>query len=81
MKVLQLLVVYRLIDPGSEFRLHCKWFDKSAMAELMEEDFGVAEKDHFYRCLDDFWNTKCLISTFAGPLARSLSGEVRSVAL
>src|SRR5216683_122369 len=30
-KVLQLLVVNRLIDPGSEFRVHRQWFDQSAM--------------------------------------------------
>src|SRR5713101_7830429 len=43
-KVLQLLVVNRLIDPGSEFRVHRQWFDQSAMAELLEADFAVAEK-------------------------------------
>ena len=42
----------RLIDPGSEFRLHRQWFDQSAMAELLEVDFAVAEKDRLYRCLD-----------------------------
>lgn len=51
-KVLQLLVVNRLIDPGSEFRVHRQWFDQSAMAELMQTDFAVAEKDRLYRCLD-----------------------------
>jgi transposase len=51
-KVLQLLVVNRLIDPGSEFRVHRQWFDQSAMGELLEADFSVAEKDRLYRCLD-----------------------------
>ena len=51
-KVLELLVVNRLIDPGSEFRVHRQWFDRSAMAELLEVDFAVAEKDRLYRCLD-----------------------------
>jgi len=51
-KVLRLLVVNRLIDPGSEFRLHRQWYDQSAMAELLEVDFAVAEKDRLYRCLD-----------------------------
>lgn len=51
-KVLQLLVVNRLIDPGSEFRVHRQWFDQSAMAELLQSDFAVAEKDRLYRCLD-----------------------------
>jgi transposase len=51
-KVLRLLVVNRLIDPGSEFRVHRQWFDQSAMGELLAEDFAVAEKDRLYRCLD-----------------------------
>ena len=44
-KVLRRLVVNRLIDPGSEFRVHRHWFDRSAMGELLGEDFAVAEKD------------------------------------
>ena len=51
-KVLQLLVVNRLIEPGSEFRLHRHWFLSSAMDELLNADFIVAEKDRLYRCLD-----------------------------
>lgn len=51
-KVLQLLVVNRLIDPGSEFRVHRQWFLQSAMDELLSVDFVVAEKDRLYRCLD-----------------------------
>jgi transposase len=51
-KVLQLLVVNRLLDPGSEFRVHRQWFVSSAMDELLQSDFGVAEKDRLYRCLD-----------------------------
>ena len=51
-KVLRLLVINRLIDPGSEFRVHRQWFDGSAMGELLGEDFAVAEKDRLYRCLD-----------------------------
>lgn len=51
-KVLQLLVVNRVIEPGSEFRLHRHWFLSSAMDELLNTDFIVAEKDRLYRCLD-----------------------------
>jgi len=51
-KVLQLLVVHRLLEPGSEFHLHRQWFDSSAMDELLQTDFAVAEKDRLYRCLD-----------------------------
>jgi len=51
-KVLRLLVVNRLLEPGSEFRVHRQWFDQTAMAELLGTDFAVAEKDRLYRCLD-----------------------------
>jgi transposase len=51
-KVLRLLVVNRLLDPGSEFHVHRQWFVDSAMDELLETDFAVAEKDRLYRCLD-----------------------------
>jgi transposase len=51
-KVLQLLVVNRLLEPGSEFRVHRHWFVESAMDELLEADFAVAGKDRLYRCLD-----------------------------
>ena len=51
-KVLRLLVVNRLLDPGSEFRVHRQWYVDSAMDELLETSFSVAEKDRLYRCLD-----------------------------
>jgi transposase len=50
--VLQTLVIYRLIDPGSEWRLHRQWFHDSALADLLNEDFSLVEKDTLYRCLD-----------------------------
>ena len=52
LKVLKTLVAYRLIDPGSEWRLHREWFDASAMADLLDSDFALAEKNTLYRCLD-----------------------------
>jgi transposase len=51
-KVLRLLVVNRLLDPGSEFRVHRQWYVDSAMDQLLDSDFAVAEKDRLYRCLD-----------------------------
>ena len=50
--ILQTLVCYRLIDPGSEWRLHRLWFDQSAMGDLLSEDYSVVEKNALYRCLD-----------------------------
>lgn len=52
LNVLKTLVCYRLIDPGSEWRLHRYWFDHSAMADLLGEDFRIAQKDTLYRCHD-----------------------------
>jgi len=50
--IVQTLVCYRLIDPGSEWRLHRQWFEQSAMADLLGGDFALAEKNALYRCLD-----------------------------
>jgi len=50
--VLMVLVAYRLIAPGSEWRLHREWYQRSAMGDLLGEDFAVAAKDTLYRCLD-----------------------------
>jgi hypothetical protein len=50
--ILQTLVCYRLIDPGSEWRLHRQWFEQSAMADLLGADYGLVEKNGLYRCLD-----------------------------
>ena len=52
LNVLKTLVCYRLIDPGSEWRLHRQWFAQSAMGDLLGEDFSVAQSDTLYRCLD-----------------------------
>ena len=50
--MLQTLVCYGLIDPGSEWRLHRQWFEQSAMGVLLDEDFWLLEKNALYRCLD-----------------------------
>jgi transposase len=50
--ILQTLVCYRLIDPGSEWRLHRLWFEQSALGDLLGQDFGLVEKNALYRTLD-----------------------------
>jgi len=50
--ILQTLCAYRLIDPGSEWRLHKQWFEASAMADLLGEDFSLAEIHKLYECHD-----------------------------
>ena len=52
LNVFKTLVCYRLIDPGSEWRLHRHWYDQSAMADLLGEDFALVQSDKLYRCLD-----------------------------
>ena len=51
-KVLELLTVRQLVDPGSKWHLHRRWFLNSAMDELLDEDFAVAAKNRLYECLD-----------------------------
>ena len=48
--VLQTLVTYRLLAPGSEWKLHRQWFEATAMADLMGGDFGLAESHKLYEC-------------------------------
>jgi hypothetical protein len=56
--VLQTLVSYRLIDPGSEWRLHREWFDQGAMPDLLGADYRLAADDTRYRCLDQLTRHK-----------------------
>src|ERR1700750_3481524 len=51
-QVLFALVVSRLLAPGSEWRLHREWFQRSAVADLLGEDAGLAEIHKLYRCHD-----------------------------
>ena len=52
LNVLKTLVGYRLIDPGSEWRLHREWFRNSGMGDLLGEDLELVQDDKLYRCLD-----------------------------
>src|SRR3979409_2117945 len=51
-QILQVLATYRLIAPGSEWRLHREWYGNSAMADLLGADFGLAEEHKLYACHD-----------------------------
>jgi len=50
--ILQTITIYRLLSPGSEWRLHRHWFDQSAMADLLGGDFSLAEIHRLYECHD-----------------------------
>ncbi len=51
-KVLRILVIYRLLAPGSEWRLHRHWFGTTALADLLGVDARAAQDDTLYRCHD-----------------------------
>jgi transposase len=51
-EVLLVLVAYRLIAPGSEWRLHRQWFGQSALADLLSGDASLADPHKLYDCHD-----------------------------
>ncbi len=50
--ILETLVCYRLIAPGSEWKLHRQWFEQSAMGDLLGHDYSLVEKNALYRAHD-----------------------------
>jgi len=50
--IVQALCCYRLIDPGSEWRLHRHWYETSAMPDLLGVGFELVEIHKLYECLD-----------------------------
>jgi hypothetical protein len=44
-KVLRVLTLYRLLSPGSEWRLHRHWFGTTALADLLGVDERLAQDD------------------------------------
>ena len=65
-KILRILVIYRLLAPGSEWRLHRHWFGKTALADLLGVDARAAQDDTLYRCHD-----------YVLPLKEELFGHLR----
>ena len=51
-QVLFVLVAYRLLSPGSEWRLHRHWFEHSALRDLLGADDGLADIHTLYACHD-----------------------------
>ena len=49
--VLLVLVVYRLLSPGSEWRLHREWYGRSALSDLLDMD-EVIDDHALYDCHD-----------------------------
>ncbi len=70
--VLKTLACYRLLDPGSEWRLHRHWYHHSAMGDLLGEDFSVAHSHTLYRCLDKLLVHKEALFSYLQDRWRSL---------
>ena len=51
-QVLLVLVAYRLLSPGSEWRLHRHWFEHSALGDLLGADSALADIHTLYACHD-----------------------------
>jgi hypothetical protein len=62
-KVLRLLTLYRLLSPGSEWRLHRHWFGATALADLLDVDERAAQDDTLYRGLDGLLTHKDALFT------------------
>jgi Transposase DDE domain len=50
-EVLLILVVYRLLSPGSEWRLHREWYQRSALPDLLGTDSAI-DSHVLYDCHD-----------------------------
>jgi transposase len=79
--ILQTLVCYRLLDPGSEWRLHRLWFEQSAMGDLPGRDFSLVEKNALYRTLDRLLEHKPALFSHLQERWRDLFGAKFDVLL
>ena len=70
--VLKILVSYRLIDPGSEWRLHREWYHRSAMRDLLGRTGDTVELQSLYRCLDKLLEHKRGLFSFLTERWRDL---------
>ena len=51
LSVFKAIVLYRLTDPGSEWRMHREWYDRTAVRDLLG-DGCFTSKSTLYSCLD-----------------------------
>jgi hypothetical protein len=80
-QVLAVLTVYRLLAPGSEWRLHRQWFESSALADLLGVDFSVADPHKLYGCHDQILAHKSALFSHLVQRWRDLFGAEFDVLL
>ena len=73
LNVLKTLVAYRLIDPGSEWRLHRQWYDRSAMGDLLGEDFTWCRRTICIAASTSCWRTRPICSASCNSAGRPCS--------
>ena len=80
-KVVELLAVTRLCAPGSELSVHERWFDRTAMEQLLDCGPEVAGKDRLYRCLDKIVGLKGELEKHLGHRWKDLFGADTQILL
>lgn len=80
-RILRVLVTQRLLAPGSEWQLHRDWFERTALADLLGEDFGLAEIHKLYTTLDQVWPLKEKLFDHLRDQWRDLFGAKHEVLL
>jgi transposase len=80
-QVLAVLTVYRLLAPGSEWRLHRQWFESTALADLLGVDFSVADPHQLYGCHDQIRAHKSTLFSHLVAQWRDLFGAEFDVLL
>jgi hypothetical protein len=79
--LLQVSVAYRLIAPGSEWRCHRQWYDRSAMGDLLGPDFHWGGKDQLYFVLDRLLEHRLALFTHLQARWKDLFGAQYEVLL
>lgn len=80
-KVVELLAVNRLCAPGSELSIHERWFDRTAMDQLLDCSPEVAGKDRLYRALDKIVDLKAPLEKHLGERWKDLFGADTQILL
>ena len=80
-KLLTVSVAYRLIEPGSEWRCHRLWYERSAMGDLLGEGFVWGGKDQLYAVLDRLLKHRDALCTHLQGKWRDLFGAKLDVLL
>jgi transposase len=80
-KLLTVSVAYRLIEPGSEWRCHRLWYERSAMGDLLGEGFVWGGKDQLYSVLDRLLKHRDALFTHLQGKWRDLFGAKLDVLL